>query len=77
MPRPRSLRPDLDADLEAIILRCLKKKPEDRYPDAASLLADLDCYLAGRPLAHASQPTLAGRMRRWARSWWAAPQASS
>jgi hypothetical protein len=69
VPRPHSLRPDLDADLEAIILRCLHKRPEDRYPDVPRLLADLESYLGGRPLA-ADRPTLAGRMGRWVQTWW-------
>ena len=73
--RPRSLRPDLASDLEAIILRCLRKKPEDRYPDVKHLIADLDSYLAGRPV-EAGRPTLVGRMSRWARDWWGPRRAS-
>ncbi len=34
---PSQLRADVPADLERIILRCLAKRPEDRYPDADSL----------------------------------------
>jgi eukaryotic-like serine/threonine-protein kinase len=34
---PRELRADLPADLEAVILRCLAKRPEDRYGDARAL----------------------------------------
>ena len=30
-------RPDVPADLEAIVLRCLAKNPTDRFPDARSL----------------------------------------
>jgi serine/threonine-protein kinase len=40
------LRPDVPADLEEIILRCLSKDPRDRYPDAESLeqaLAECTC----------------------------------
>jgi serine/threonine-protein kinase len=34
---PSQLRPDLPADLEAIILGCLQKKPEHRFADAETL----------------------------------------
>lgn len=40
-PPPRSVRADVPSDLERIILRCLAKKPEERYPTAAALAADL------------------------------------
>ena len=41
-PQPPSRhRPDVPADLEAVVLRCLAKKPEARYPDAKSLNAAL------------------------------------
>ena len=37
-PKPPSeVRPGLPRDLEEVILRCLKKKPDERYPDADSL----------------------------------------
>jgi serine/threonine-protein kinase len=34
---PRQLRPEVPADLEEVILTCLQKDPERRYPDAHSL----------------------------------------
>jgi serine/threonine-protein kinase len=34
---PSRQRPDVPADLERIILRCLAKRPEDRFRDAESL----------------------------------------
>jgi len=40
-PPPRTLRPDLPAGLEAVILRALEKDPGARYPDAASFAAAL------------------------------------
>jgi eukaryotic-like serine/threonine-protein kinase len=34
---PSALRADLPHDLEAVVLRCLEKDPEKRFPDAESL----------------------------------------
>ncbi len=34
---PSQHRPDLPADLEAVVLRCLEKKPEDRFPNVNEL----------------------------------------
>jgi serine/threonine protein kinase len=43
--RPRALRPDLPLALEAIILKCLQKRQEDRYPTAQALAEDLERFL--------------------------------
>jgi serine/threonine-protein kinase len=40
--RPSVLWPDIPRPLEAIILKCLEKKPDDRYASAAELLAELN-----------------------------------
>jgi Protein kinase domain len=46
----RSHRPDLDPDLEHVVLRCLAKEPADRYPSAQALAEDLDRWLRGEPV---------------------------
>jgi hypothetical protein len=40
-PPPRSIEPDIPADLERICLRCLAKRPEDRYQRADEVARDL------------------------------------
>lgn len=48
---PSQVRSVVPPELDAICLRCLAKKPEDRYPSAGELAKDLRRYLAGVPLA--------------------------
>ena len=45
---PSKHRGDVPSDLEAVVIRCLAKKPDDRYPDARALAAALAaCACAG------------------------------
>jgi serine/threonine-protein kinase len=45
---PSRLRPDIPADLERIVMRCLAKKPTDRFQEVGSLDQALgECVAAG------------------------------
>ena len=44
---PSRLRDDVPGDLEMVVLRCLEKKPEDRYQDAESLALSLSACADG------------------------------
>ncbi|HNN92018.1 MAG TPA: serine/threonine-protein kinase [Pseudomonadota bacterium] len=53
---PRSINPNIPPEIEAIILRCLKKRKEDRFQSMNDMLAALSdpgphyqAWLAGRP----------------------------
>jgi eukaryotic-like serine/threonine-protein kinase len=51
-PVPPSRRaPELPRDLETVVLRCLEKEPDCRYPTARDLAEDLERFLADRPVA--------------------------
>lgn len=41
-PSPRTKNPDLDADTERVILRCLEREPKDRYRTGGEIIRDLD-----------------------------------
>jgi hypothetical protein len=49
--RPCQMRPDLPGELEAVILRCLAKKPQDRFATAAELSAALRAVIQQREVA--------------------------
>jgi serine/threonine protein kinase/Tfp pilus assembly protein PilF len=50
-----------------VIHKCLAHDPEDRYPDAASLAADLRRHLAHLPLQGVRNRDLRERWRKWRR----------
>src|SRR5215472_12260766 len=47
-PHPREVNPKVSAGLEQVILRCLKKKPDQRYQSATDLRGELERLAAGR-----------------------------
>jgi tetratricopeptide (TPR) repeat protein/predicted Ser/Thr protein kinase len=72
-PPVRELRPDVPEALDRIVTRCLAKEPEDRYPDAAAIQAELvaaGLWESGSTSAAvAAAPPRVPAWRRWA---WAA-----
>ena len=59
-----AMRPD--ADLDAIILKALRKEPQDRYRSVDEFAGDIQAYLEGRPVL-ARQGTLRYRATKFMR----------
>src|SRR5262249_19410300 len=66
IPRPRTLNTRIAPALEAICLKAMALKPEDRYEPVEALQADLERWLADEPVSAWCEPLLI-RVRRWAR----------
>lgn len=62
--RPSKLAHGLDADIEAVCLRCLERAPADRYASAQDVAVDLASWLDGTPIRRA--PAMR-RLVRWAK----------
>ena len=61
-PRLRPTYPDVPAELEAVLRKCLAPEPADRYARASDLAEDLRAVADEAPLRHARAPIAA----RWA-----------
>lgn len=64
--RPRSIDRKIPRDLEVVTLKCLEKRPAQRYQSAAHLAADLRSVLSGQPIL-ARPPGPLRRAARWVR----------
>ena len=64
--RPRRINPRVPGQLEHTCLRCLEKRPEDRYSSAGEFAEDLERFLKGEALA-ADQQALGRRFESWAK----------
>ncbi|WP_423222468.1 protein kinase domain-containing protein [Candidatus Amarolinea aalborgensis] len=68
-PPLRILRPEMPKSVEAVVLKALAKRPDDRYQDGARLVADFDLAASGKmpsglratvlPASSKSQPGVA------------------
>jgi phosphate/phosphite/phosphonate ABC transporter binding protein len=66
-PRPRSLRPEIDPALEAVILKAMATDAEARYPDATAMLDALRAAVPGLPAV--VNPALPVEAPRRPRGW--------
>ncbi|MBC7967592.1 MAG: hypothetical protein H7Z17_16885, partial [Fuerstia sp.] len=63
---PREVNPAVDVDLETIVLKCLSKEPDQRYPSALAISQDLAAFLDGRTISARPASTW-DRLIRWRR----------
>jgi serine/threonine-protein kinase len=63
---PRAIDPMIDPALEAVCLKAMALKPEDRYPTPRALAEDIERWMADEPVSAWREP-FARRARRWAR----------
>ena len=64
--RPSTRSAGLSGDLDAIVLKAMRKEPEQRYPSVAALSDDVERYLEGRPV-EARRGSTGYRARKFAR----------
>ena len=65
-PRPRQLEPSIDRALEAVCLKAMALKPDDRYATPRALAEDVERWLADEPVRAYREPA-AGAVARWGR----------
>ena len=69
-PAPaRRLNPELPADLDFILLKALRKEPEERYTTVEQFADDLRAFLESRPV-RARSGNFWYRSRKFARRYW-------
>jgi serine/threonine protein kinase len=61
---PRRYVPSIPRDLQTICLKCLEKRPQDRYPSAGAVSRDLSHFLSGEPIT-ARPPSPVMKLRYW------------
>ncbi len=67
--RPSKWTPALKGDLELILMKALRKDPQERYATAEQFAEDLEAFLESRPI-RARKGDLAYRARKFVRRFW-------
>jgi serine/threonine protein kinase/tetratricopeptide (TPR) repeat protein len=65
-PPPREIDPSIDRALEAVCLKAMSLRPEDRYGSCRALAEDIERWTADEAVSAWGEP-LRRRARRWAR----------
>jgi serine/threonine protein kinase len=65
-PAPSTFRLNIPPDLEAVCLKAMAKRPQERYGDCQELADDLRRWLGGEPV-RVRRPGRAERLARWCR----------
>ncbi len=63
---PRHFDPEIDRALEAVCLKAMAHRPEDRYATASAMADDVERWMADEPVSAWREPLLR-QARRWAR----------
>ena len=66
---PSRMNPDVPEDLDFIILKALRKEPEERYASVETFAADIQAFLESRPVEARSGNTWY-RTRKFLRRYW-------
>ena len=65
-PRPREVRPEVHPALEAVCLKAMAFRPEDRYQSPLDFARDITRWLADEPVSAWKEPRMV-RLARWER----------
>lgn len=65
-PAPRQVNPRVPPALEAVCLKAMALRPEDRYPTPRELAGEIEHWLADEPVGAYREP-LTARVGRWVR----------
>jgi WD40 repeat protein/serine/threonine protein kinase len=65
-PPPRRVNPRVPRALEAVCLKAMASRPEDRYASATELAREIERWMADEPV-HADREPAAARLARWGR----------
>jgi serine/threonine-protein kinase len=69
VPPIKTVAPQLPGDLATIVMKCLERDPQRRYPSAAAVSDDLRRYLAREPIAARPDSLVYRASKRLRRSW--------